>query len=196
MTEALTPPSPFDPPPLPPGKPEDPASPVTAEDVRDGAAVTLAVGVCGVLLGVLWVWLAPRVQFVSDGKAVFLRDTENEGRIGADATFFLLAVGLGVLSALATFLWRRRGGVPLVIGLAAGSCFAALLGWRLGLWLDPSADLPAVARKAGEGVPFDAPLQLLAHGVLLAWPMTAVAVHLGLTAAFSRARFTSGALAA
>ncbi|EFL14636.1 hypothetical protein [Streptomyces sp. C] len=126
--------------------------------------------------------LAPRVQYVSNGEAVFLRDTESEARIGADGTFFLLALGLGLLTAVAVFLWRRRGGVSLVIGLAVGACFASLVGWRLGLWLSPGGDVPAAAAKAGKGVPFDAPLQLLAYGVLLVWPMAAVAAHLALTA--------------
>ncbi|MEV7829448.1 hypothetical protein AB0P12_02355 [Streptomyces subrutilus] len=185
MTEAVTPPSPFDPPPLPPAEPGDGPGAVTPADVRDGAAVALAVGVAGVLLGLLWAWLAPRVQYVSNGQAVFLRDSESEARIGSDGTFFLLAAGFGVLSAVAVFLWRRAGGVALVIGLAVGSVFASLVGWRLGLWLGPSSDLRAAALRAGKGVPFDAPLQLLAHGVLLAWPMAAVLVHLGLTALWS-----------
>ncbi|WP_251056564.1 hypothetical protein [Streptomyces sp. ISL-94] len=178
MTEAVTPPIP--PSPLDPLGP--PPEKTTAADFRDGAAVTLAVGVAGLLLGALWVWLAPRVQYVSNGEAVFLRNSESEARIGSDGTFFLLAAGLGLLSAVGTFLWRRRGGVPLVIGLAVGSGFAALVGWRFGLWLGPSSDLAAAAQKAGKGVPFDAPLQLLAHGALLAWPMVAVLAHLGLTA--------------
>ncbi|MCY0942794.1 hypothetical protein O1W17_32310 [Streptomyces sp. H34-S5] len=185
VTEAVTPPSPFDPPSLPPRKPGGGDAAITPADVRDGAAVALAVGVAGVLLGLLWAWLAPRAQYVSNGEAVFLRNTESEARIGADGTFFLLAAALGVLSAVGVFLWRRAGGVTLVIGLAVGSCFAALVGWRLGLWLGPSADLVTTARKAGKGVPFDAPLQLLAHGALLAWPMAAVLVHLGLTALWS-----------
>ncbi|MEU9720262.1 hypothetical protein [Streptomyces sp. NPDC047976] len=177
MTEAVTPQQQPTVPPLP-----EPEAAVTPADIRDAAAVTLAVGVSGVLLGLLWTWLAPRVQYVSNGEAVFLRNTESEARIGADGTFFLLALGLGVLTAVAVFLWRRRGGVPLVIGLAVGACFASLVGWRLGLWLSPGADVPAAAAKAGKGVPFDAPLQLLAYGVLLVWPMAAVAAHLGLTA--------------
>ncbi|MEU9414141.1 hypothetical protein [Streptomyces sp. NPDC048272] len=186
MTEAVTPPpSPFDPPAPPPEKPRDAAGGITPADIRDGATVALVVAVAGVLLGVLWAWLAPRVQYVSNGEAVFLRDTESEARIGSDATFLLIAAGFGLLSGVGTFLWRRRGGVPLVVGLAVGSCFAALVGWRLGLWLGPTSDLPAAALKAGKGVPFDAPLQLLAHGVLLVWPMVAVAAHLALTAAFS-----------
>ncbi|MCX5196757.1 hypothetical protein OOK31_23165 [Streptomyces sp. NBC_00249] len=184
MTEAVTPPpSPFDAPPLPPEPASDAGT--SPADIRDGAAVALVVGVAGVLLGLLWAWLAPRVQYVSNGEAVFLKNTESEARIGADGTFFLLALGLGVLSAVGVFLWRRRGGVALVIGLAVGACFASLVGWRLGLWLGPDADLVTAAGKAGKGVAFDAPLQLLAQGTLLVWPMAAVAVHLGLTALWS-----------
>ncbi|MEU8432489.1 hypothetical protein AB0F18_06175 [Streptomyces sp. NPDC029216] len=178
MTEAVTP---LPPPPADlPG--QEPA--VTPADIRDGAAVALVVGVAGVLLGLLWVWLAPRVQYVSNGRAVFLKNTEGEARIGSDGTFFLLSLGLGVLSGLAVFLWRRRGGVALVAGLTLGACFAALVGWRTGLWLGPGTDVRAAAEKAGEGVPFDAPLQLLAYGVLLGWPMAATLTHLGLTAVF------------
>lgn len=151
-------------------------------DIRDGAAIALVVGVTGVLLGLLWAWLAPRVQYVSNGEAVFLRDTESEARIGSDSVFFLLSLGFGVLSASAVFLWRRRGGVPQVVGLVLGSAFAAVVGWRVGLWLGPSSDLVGVARRAGKGVPFDAPLELMAHGALLAWPMAAVIVHLALMA--------------
>ncbi|MER7462510.1 hypothetical protein [Streptomyces sp. NPDC097981] len=184
MTEAVTTPSPFEPP-QPPEKPGGSAGGITAGDIRDGAAVALLTGVAGVLLGLLWAWLAPKAQYVSNGEAVFLRNTESEARIGADGTFFLLSLGFGVLSAVLVFLWRRRGGVPLVVGLVLGSAFASLLGWRLGLWLGPSSDVAAAALKAGKGVPFDAPLQLLAHGALLVWPMVAVAVHLGLTALWS-----------
>ncbi|MER7341147.1 hypothetical protein ABT403_25290 [Streptomyces sp. NPDC000075] len=171
-------------PPLPPVDLPDQEPAVTPADIRDGAAVALVVGVSGALLALLWVWLAPRVQYVSNGQAVFLKNTEGEARIGADGTFFLLSLGLGALSALAVFLWRRRGGVPLVIGLTVGACFAALLGWRMGLWLGPGSDVAAAAAKAGVGVPFDAPVQLLAYGVLLGWPMAAALVHLCLTAAF------------
>ncbi|MET9469298.1 hypothetical protein ABZY44_31800 [Streptomyces sp. NPDC006544] len=181
MTEAVTSYDQPDEPPFPPASPpSEPA--VSPADLRDGAAITLVVGVSGVLLALLWAWLAPRVQYVSNGEAVFLKNTESEARIGADATFFLLSAGFGVLSAAAVFLWRRRGGVAQVIGLAVGSVFAALVGWRVGLWLGPSPDLVAVARRVGKGVPFDAPLELMAHGTLLAWPMAAVIVQLALTA--------------
>lgn len=42
----------------------------------------------------------------------------------------------------------------------------------------------AAAKAAGKGVTFDAPLKLDAKGALLAWPIAAMGVHLGLTALF------------
>ncbi|MFD7238191.1 ABC transporter permease [Streptomyces syringium] len=153
-------------------------------ELRQAAAVAAVVTLAGVLLGLLWLWLAPRVPLISDGKAVYLKATEGEQAIGADGTFVLLAVGFGAVSAALVFWFFRRGGIPLVIGLALGSLLASVIGWRLGVWLGPSSDVAASARAAGRGVVFDAPLRLAAKGALLFWPLSAMAVHLGLTAAF------------
>lgn len=177
---------------MPPGKPwgEGPqdAEARRAElrrDLRDAGIVLAGVTVLGVVLGLLWLWLAPRVPLVSDGTAVFLRNTEGEESIGADGTFVLLAAGLGVLSAAAVFLFRRRGGVALVVALALGGLLASLVGWGIGVWLGPGQDVAERAREAGEGVTFDAYLQLRAKGALLAWSLTAMVTHLGLTALFA-----------
>ncbi|MFI1256710.1 ABC transporter permease [Streptomyces netropsis] len=153
-------------------------------ELSQAAVVAALVSLAGVLLGLLWLWLAPRVPLISDGKAVYLKATEGEQAIGADGTFVLLAVGFGALSAALVFWFLRRGGIPLVIGLALGSLLASVIGWRLGVWLGPSSDVAASARAAGRGVVFDAPLRLAAKGALLFWPLAAMAVHLGLTAAF------------
>ncbi|MEU5051911.1 hypothetical protein [Streptomyces sp. NPDC021096] len=156
----------------------------TRLEMRDAAIVAAAVTVAGVLLGLLWMWLAPRVPLISDGKAVYLKNTEGEQAIGADGWFALLGLAFGAVSAAAVFLFRRRGGIALVVGLAAGSLLASVIGWRLGVWLGPSPDVAAHARAVGKGVVFDAPLKLAAKGMLLAWPLAAMAVHLGLTALF------------
>ncbi|GAA0359533.1 hypothetical protein GCM10010319_41150 [Streptomyces blastmyceticus] len=170
---------PFDPEP-----PADERDPGLRAELRQAAVVAAVVAVAGVLLGLLWVWIAPRVPLISDGKAVYLKNSEGEQAIGADGTFALLALGFGVLSSAVVFWFRRRGGIPLVAGLAAGSLLASLIGWRLGVWLGPSSDVVATAKAVGKGVVFDAPLKLGAKGVLLAWPLAAMAVHLCLTAAF------------
>ncbi|MCX4798033.1 ABC transporter permease [Streptomyces sp. NBC_01242] len=154
-------------------------------DLRRAAVVTVLVTLGGIGLGLLWVWLAPRVPLISDGTAVFLSDSEGEEAIGADGTFVLLALAFGALSAALVFWFQRRGGIALVVGLALGGLFGSLVAWRLGVWLGPSQDVVAHARAVGRGVVFDAPLRLRAKGAaLLVWSIGAMAVHLGLTALF------------
>lgn len=153
-------------------------------EVRQAAVIVVAMAVCGVLLGLLWMWLAPRVPLVADNDAVYLKDTEGEQAIGVDGTFTLLALAFGAVSGAVVFLLRRRGGIPLVVGLTAGGLLAAVIGWRLGIFLGPETDVIAHAKSVGKGVAFDAPLELNAKGALLAWPVAALLVHLGLTALF------------
>ncbi|CAM5233806.1 hypothetical protein STANM309S_06283 [Streptomyces tanashiensis] len=109
---------------------------------------------------------------------VYLKDTEGEQAVGVDGTFSLLALGFGVVSALAVFLVRRRGGVPLVVALAVGACWRRC--WPGGsAWLGPAQDVVARGESAGKGVTFDAPLKLNAKGALLAWPFAALVVPPG-----------------
>jgi hypothetical protein len=157
-------------------------------ELREAAVVAVAVALGGVLLGVLWWWLAPHVPLVGDvvekNWVVYLKDTEGEQAIGVDGTFTLLGLGFGAVSALVVFLLRRRGGVPLVVGLALGGLLGSLLAWRVGVWLGPAEDVIAHAREVGRGVTFDAPLKMGAKGALLAWPLAALVLHLGLMALF------------
>jgi hypothetical protein len=154
------------------------------KEARRAAVVLLAVALAGIVLGLLWLWLAPRVQLIATDKAVFVVDTEGEEAAGADGTFVLLALGLGVLSAAVVFWFHRRGGIALVAALALGGLLASALGWGIGYWFGPAHDVVAQARAVGEGVPFEAPLKLRAEAALLAWPVAAMVVHLALTALF------------
>ncbi|GAA3780902.1 AAA family ATPase [Streptomyces chiangmaiensis] len=162
--------------------------PAMKTEVREAAVITVSVALAGVLLGVLWAWLAPRVPLVGDlvdkSWVVYLKDTEGEQAIGVDGTFTLLALGFGAVSALVVFLARRRGGVPLVVALALGGLLGSLLAWRVGVWLGPTQNVIAHARTVGKGVTFSAPLKLGAKGALLAWSLAALVVHLGLTGLF------------
>ncbi|MFD0438881.1 AAA family ATPase [Streptomyces chartreusis] len=157
-------------------------------ELREAAIVTVVVALLGALLGVLWWRLAPSVPLVGDvvddSWVVYFKDSEGEQAIGVDGTFTLLALAFGLVSAVAVFLWRRRGGVPLVIGLAVGAFLGSLLAWWLGVRLGPTGDVIAHAKEVGKGVAFSAPLKLEAKGALLAWPLAALIVHLGLTALF------------
>ncbi|MDN3259140.1 AAA family ATPase [Streptomyces sp. CSDS2] len=157
-------------------------------ELREAAVITVVLALGGVLLGLLWWWLAPRVPLVGDvldkSWVVYLKDSEGEQAVGVDGTFTLLGLGFGLVSALVVFLLRRRGGVPLVVALGLGGLLGSLLAWRLGIWLGPDPDVLAHARAAGKGVTFSAPLKLSAKGALLAWPLAGLLAHLGLTALF------------
>lgn len=158
-------------------------------ELLEGLVALVAVTVGGVLLGVLWWWLAPHVPLVGEvsGKSwvVYLKDSEGEQAIGVDGTFTLLGLAFGAVSGLVVFLARRRGGVPLTVGLGVGALLGALVAWRLGMWLGPTQDVIAHAKEVGKGVTFSAPLKLGAQGALLAAPVAALLVHLGLTALFA-----------
>ncbi|KPC61691.1 hypothetical protein [Streptomyces chattanoogensis] len=185
--------------PPPPDEPHDPwaapgsgtgatagsGGPELARELREGVVIALLVAVCGVLLGVLWNWLAPHTPLISDTKAVYLKNTEGEEAIGTDGTFILLAVAFGVLTTAAVFLFRRRGGIPLVVALVVGGLLGAVLGWLTGMWLGPMADVAAHAKQVGPGVTFDGPLRLGAKGALVAWPVAAMLTQLALTALFA-----------
>jgi len=153
-------------------------------EVLRGLLVAVLVAICGVVLGLMWLWLSPRVPMVSDGSDVFLKDTEGEEAIGGDGTFVLIALVLGALTAAAVFWWFRRGGVGVVLGLAVGGAVASVIGWRLGVWLGPNTDIGAHATQVGPKVVFDGPLELLAKSAIVAWPAAAMVVHLALTYTF------------
>ncbi|MDF2257042.1 DUF2567 domain-containing protein [Streptantibioticus ferralitis] len=188
MTAPLTPHDHDQQPPNPPvpdehgGAPDE--RPSLGRELRDGGIVAAAVAVCGVLFGLLWVWLAPQVPLISDGSAVYLKNSEGEQAIGADGWFALMGLGFGVLTAAAVFLWRRAGGVAIVVGLAVGAVLGSLIAWRLGVWLGPTQNVVAHAKAVGPNKVFYAPLELRAKGALLAWPVAAMAAFLALTSAF------------
>ncbi|MFE6740089.1 ABC transporter permease [Streptomyces tubercidicus] len=161
-----------------------PVGPELARELREGALIAFLVALTGVLLGLLWNWLAPHVPLVADARNVYLKNTEGEESIGADGTFLLLAFAFGVLTTAVVFLFRRRGGIPLVVALVVGGLLGATVGWLTGMWLGPTPDMAAHAKEVGPGVVFDGPLRLQAKGALLAWPIGAMVTQLVLSALF------------
>ncbi|MET7932230.1 ABC transporter permease [Streptomyces sp. NPDC005322] len=162
----------------------EPGPELRAELVQ-ASLVAIAVAVSGVLLGLLWLWLAPKVPLVWDGgSGVYLKNSEGEDAIGADGVFTLLGLAFGAVSAIVVFLLFRHGGIALVIGLAIGGVLASIIAWRLGVWLGPTSDVVAHAKAAGKGVTFDGPLKLGAKGAVLSWSVAAMVLHLALTGLF------------
>ena len=183
MTAPLTPHDPQ--PPTPWGSAQaEPKARVGRESVI-GLATTAAVAASGVILGLLWLWLAPRVPLISSGTAVYLQDSEGEQAVGADGWFTLLGLGMGLLCALVAFWRRRSGGVAVVLGLAAGGVLASVIAWRVGVALGPTTNVVAHADQVGANRVFDAPLVLHAKAALLTWPIGSMLGFVALTSLFT-----------
>ncbi|GAA2123786.1 hypothetical protein GCM10009759_75090 [Kitasatospora saccharophila] len=187
-TPAGNPSGPTPHPPVLPLRPPAPARPPLAPELRIGAVITAVGAVLGVVLGLLWLWLAPRVGYAVQDNHILYRDPEGEELIGAVGVFSLLGLGLGLLTALGAFLWTRArgGGIAVAVGLAAGGLLGSFVAWKLGTHLGATSDLRAHARAVGNGGTFDGPLELSAKGALMVWPMTAMIVLLFLSATFGK----------
>ncbi|MDH6109976.1 uncharacterized protein YqgC (DUF456 family) [Kitasatospora sp. MAP12-15] len=157
-------------------------------ELKVGAPVALACALLGVVMGLLWVWIAPEVPLIVQGHQVLYVDPEGEQRAGADSVFALLGAGIGIVTAVAAFLATRRrgGGIAVAVGLAVGGLVGSVVAWKLGITLGPTSDVVGHAKQVGDGHTFNEALALGAKGALLVWSMSAMVVLLGLSAAFGK----------
>lgn len=143
-----------------------------------GLALLSTAAAGGLLVGLLWYWFAPRIPLVRNGESLYPLNPESEEAIAADGTFLLVSLVVGAVLGILAFLLWRRGGVPLVIGLALGAGLGALLAWRLGIWLEPTRDeVLARGRALEPGQLINAPLLLEAKVAMLGLPFGALAGH-------------------
>ncbi|MEO5873932.1 MAG: hypothetical protein ABIS86_20255 [Streptosporangiaceae bacterium] len=143
----------------------------------------------GVPAGLLWAWISPRAGYVIVEHKAYLADPESQALIGTDARFALIGVTLGVLCAVVAYLRAgRRNEVPLALGLAMGGLLASLTAWALGHRFGLS-HFEQVTATGADGARVQAPPSLGAHGVVLLWPLLAVAVF-GLLESLDLARRT------
>jgi len=156
--------------------------------MRARAWISVAVGMMsaaalGVLLGLLWVRLAPRVElFVSGGKG-YPQGFQPEGYMTADGLAALLCAGAGIVVGIAvTLVVRRRvdaedprwAYLALALGVLLGVVGAGSL-WLTGVLLG-TTDYEAQLAVAVDGDTLVAPLRLRIPGVLLLWPIGSVSV--------------------
>jgi hypothetical protein len=143
----------------------------------DRAAITLAAVVTafGVPVGVLWLLITPRVEATVVDGGLSLTETAAETFVAADGWFAIITALAGIASGALIAFRGRPGGPAAAIALAAGGALAALVAWRVGVFLGraPAALDQAASAVAGETVRL--PLRLRAYGVLLVWAISAVA---------------------
>jgi hypothetical protein len=155
------------------------------EDLRRALLTVLALTVCGLAAGGLWIWLAPRADY-----RVTATDVEPIGKppspelfMADDGVFVLLLAALGLLAGVAVWLLRRRRGALTLAALATGVLAAGVVAWQLGEWAGPP---PTDAELADVGATVTTALSLRATAALAVGPFAAVLTYLVATALTSR----------
>jgi hypothetical protein len=132
------------------------------------------------LVGLLWWQLAPRLPYTVVQGTGYLLDEVATGRaVAGDGTFAVLAAAAGVLCATVMLLLDHQG-PALPLNLTVAGLLGAGGAWLLGTWLGPGPLADLVAAAPDRSVVVSGP-ELSAPGVLLLWPMLAVAVVLATT---------------
>lgn len=138
---------------------------------------TAVVTVLGPPAGLLWARTAPKVTYVILQGEPLLADPEGQGPIGVDARFAVIALVAGIACGAAAYLAGGRGNdVALLLGLAAGGTAAAVLAWHTGHMIGLDAFQHA-ARHGRDGSTVKGVADLRARGLLVFWPLPAVAVY-------------------
>ncbi|MGE5693882.1 MAG: DUF2567 domain-containing protein [Candidatus Sericytochromatia bacterium] len=98
--------------------------------MKTGVRLTVAMAAAGVVLGLLWAWLAPPIHSAAavtkSGKRI-QQYLGNEADHYFDAAVLLagLLVGLGVVVAVLVWQWRQQRGPAMVVWLTVGGMAAA-----------------------------------------------------------------------
>jgi LPXTG-motif cell wall-anchored protein len=132
--------------------------------------------VVGVPLGVLWWALAPRADYrITSSGPVVIGNPSEELLIADDGVFVFIALGLGLLAGVLTWLFRRRRGVAALLGVALGTLAGSAVAWQVGELLGPG---PSKAELAKVGARVTTSLTLGALPALAVAPFAALLVWL------------------
>jgi hypothetical protein len=144
-------------------------------DVWTALLGTIAVLVVGVVATFVWVWVAPRATAIKDAKGgVSLTQPETKAFAGADATYFFVTLGAGLLCGLIAALVARHRGLAVTVALGGGGILSSLMVAWLGRWLTGGA-LTRWAGDASTGS-HDFFIQLQTRPFVVAWPIAALVV--------------------
>lgn len=155
------------------------------------AALVLLVALLGVPVGLLWHRLSarPAVLESANGDFELLANVDNN-YFGTDAAFLAITAVAGLITGAVVWALTRRRGPTVPVGLAAagivGSLVARAVGERpvinatLGRECGVNADYRDICAL------YDGHLRVRSVSVLVAWALTAVALHLVLTAVIDR----------
>ncbi|RCG33009.1 hypothetical protein DQ384_00725 [Sphaerisporangium album] len=144
--------------------------------VRDFGLTVVVLAAMGVAAGFAWSALSPRTPYVITRTGPVLTDPTTQSLIAADGWFAVITASAGLVCGIVAYLASREGRpVALLAGLAAGGLLAGFLTLSVGMSLGGPTIRAASAAAAAVGSTVDV-LTVTASGVLLSWPLVAVAV--------------------
>lgn len=153
--------------------------------VRDGStagAVVAVLVLLGAPVGLLWSALAPRLRVELTASGPTSGNIEGKAFIGADATFIVVVLLVGVLCGVLAWLLARRSGPATVVALVLGGLLAAKVAAVVGV--RPGAThVRELLRDATARGPLELYLRLRAPWEIVFWPVGALAGFLGLALA-------------
>jgi hypothetical protein len=167
--------------PLPGGQ----ASPAPAVAQRRGAAlaaVAILAGcvILGIIGGVIWAALAPRVlyqMYSLNPPTAYAVNPETSAFIAADGWYCLIAVAGGTLAGLLGYFLgvRRYGPVPMVAIVAGAVAAGFLMAWLGHRW-SGGPGFNHLLATSKPGAYLHQPISLGARGAIAFWPLAGAAV--------------------
>jgi hypothetical protein len=146
-------------------------------ELRDSLLIAVYVALTGPLVGLLWWQAAPKLTKQLMAGLLIGSNVGYRTEIGADAWFLLFAAVAGVVCGLAVFVLRGWG-PGAVAGLALGCAAAAIVADRVGYLAQRGHTMAAMqALGIADGASDQLDFKVRALGVMVAWPLAALLVH-------------------
>ena len=103
-------------------------------DLAGAVALTSLIVLLGAPAGLLWSAVAPHFTIVrTDGELSLPNIESSKAFVGADGSYVVVVVALGVLTGALAWRWARSYGPGTVLGLTVGGLLAALVAAAVGL---------------------------------------------------------------
>ncbi len=147
------------------------------------ALVVVGSAVLGVLAGLIWAAVAPRVVYqvyTLKPPTAYAINPETSAFIAADGTYCLIAVAGGIIIGLLGYVFILRYGPVLMAGVAVGATAAAFVADWIGHWATGGPTFDNVLASSKPGELLRAPITLGAHGAIAFWPLAAAVVAGGI----------------
>lgn len=144
-------------------------------DVPAAARLVLGLLLAGIPVGLAWLGLAPRREFLVAEQGAFAVENDSEAAVAGDGWFLLLTVAVAIGAAVVAWRWRRHRGPVMPVALAVGTALTGVVAWLTGSVLGPG---PTPSELAEIGGIVRSPLELRAYGVLVVAPFVAVVGYL------------------